>query len=185
MPLLHHNPGRTPKRKGPKAQSRRESFAPESFAILRRTWRSHVDSHHEPSPSHGDMHISYTLRASWRSWPDSHRLDILLEREIARRLSAQERNGRWSRYRADTFCASDRRADSLHHPALKLVLSRGNAPRSLAYQASALLLSYERGATRGHYSRSKPAVMRTGARPSSDRAPSVFETLTRDLVGFG
>jgi len=41
---------------------------------------------------------------------------------------------------------------------LKLVLSRGNAPRSLAYQASALLLSYERvlataAITHGHYRR--------------------------------
>ena len=137
MLLLHHNPGR---------QS------------LHANWRSHVDSHHEPSPSQRDMHSSYTLRAIWCSWPDSHRLDILLERETARRLGAQERNGRWSRYRADTFCASDRRADLLHHPALKLVLSRGNAPRSLAYQASALLLSYERvlataAITHGHYRR--------------------------------
>jgi hypothetical protein len=27
-------------------------------------WRSHVDSHHEPSPSQGDVQISYTLRAN-------------------------------------------------------------------------------------------------------------------------
>ena len=26
-------------------------------------WRSHVDLHHEPSPSHGEMQNSYTLRA--------------------------------------------------------------------------------------------------------------------------
>ena len=26
-------------------------------------WCSHVDSHHEPSPSQGDVQISYTLRA--------------------------------------------------------------------------------------------------------------------------
>jgi len=54
---------------------------------------------------------------------------------------------------------------------LKLVLSRGNAPRSLAYQASALLLSYERVLR----TVTVPTVM-TGARSSSDRAPSVFET---------
>jgi hypothetical protein len=60
-------------------------------------WRSHVDSHHEPSPSQGEMQICYTLRAktltlddgnspvirasslvipvrAWHPWPDSHRL---------------------------------------------------------------------------------------------------------------
>jgi hypothetical protein len=40
---------------------------------LLRSWCSHVDLHHEPSPSHGEMQHSYTLGA-WRPWPDSHRL---------------------------------------------------------------------------------------------------------------
>ena len=158
MLLLHHNPGRQG---------------------LHENWRSHVDSHHEPSPSQRDMQISYTLRAGLVFLAGLAPAKHLDESQIARRLGAQERNGRWSRYRADTFCASDRRADCLHHPALKLVLSRGNAPRSLAYQASALLLSYERS-----YGRSLLRTVITGARPSSDRAPSVVETSPESRLGL-
>ena len=36
---------------------------PVAAEAQRQHWRSHVDLHHEPSPSHGEMHNSYTLRA--------------------------------------------------------------------------------------------------------------------------
>ena len=49
--------------KGARRRAATNSFAAKvrDFAL---SWRSHVESHHEPSPSHGDMHISYTLRAN-------------------------------------------------------------------------------------------------------------------------
>ena len=40
----------------------------------KKKWCSHVDLHHEPSPSQGEMQNSYTLRAieSWLPRMDSH-----------------------------------------------------------------------------------------------------------------
>src|SRR3954470_14202204 len=53
--------------------------------------RSHVDSHHEPSPSQGEMHILLHLESiNWHSWGDLHPLEILLEGQTARLLRAQE-----------------------------------------------------------------------------------------------
>jgi len=72
-----------------------------------------VDLHHDPSPSHGEMHNSYTLRANWHSWWDSHPLEILLEGQTARRLRAQELKGSRRGHEALFF---DREGERPHEP---------------------------------------------------------------------
>ena len=87
----------------------------------------------------------YTLRANWRSWPDSHRLITGLKGPPLDCLALTNKMVPAVGI-APTSPRLQRGANLSQLPGvMRLVVPRGNAPRSSGYQPGALLLSYGTG----------------------------------------
>ena len=117
-------------------------------------WCSHVDLHHEPPPSQGGVQgSSYTLRAMasvaglapartclkgrMRELLCIHGRRMVSEAGIAPTSPPLQGGANLSQLLGDDWIGA-----GLESGSRRLVVPRGNAPRSSAYRAGALLLSY-------------------------------------------